>query len=67
MKGSWIDSVLQTVLGVAAVAAVNRLLYHDRMIIAVAYAVALVGAFWVGRGCVKLIKRRKQIQELTDE
>ena len=67
MKAHWIDSVFQTVLGIAAVAAVNRLLYHDRMIVAVGYAVALIGAFWLGRGCVKLIKGRKKIEELTDE
>ena len=64
---NWFDSVFQTILGIAAVTAVNRLLYHDRMITAVAYAVGVVAAYWIGRGCVKLIKRKKQIQRLTDE
>lgn len=67
MKGHWVDCVFQTVLGVAAVTALNRWVYHDRMVIAIAYAVAVVGAYWIGRGCVKLVRKRKQAQELTDE
>ena len=64
---NWFDSVFQTILGVAAVAALNRLVYHDRMIIAITYAVAVVAAYWIGRGCVKLARKRKPVQDLTDE
>ena len=67
MKGHWVDSLFQMVLGIAAVAALNRLLYHDRMLVAIGYAVGVVGAYWLGRAGVRLVRRLRQAQRLTDE
>lgn len=65
---SIIDNLINAAIGVAAITAMNRFIYQDSIHIAVLYAVALVGAFWLGRGSVRLIRaRRKKVHAIIDE
>lgn len=67
MSSKWFDIVFQTVLGVAAVSALNRMVFHDRLIIAIGCAAGAIAAYWVGRAGVYFVRKWMQIQRLTDE
>lgn len=57
---NWLDFLCQTLLAVGALTALNRLVYHDSLPASIAYAVSIVACFWLGRGGIRLLKRRKR-------
>lgn len=64
---NWLDAVFQTVLAIAGLTVMNRLLYQDSLVMSVAYAAAVTACFWAGRVSVRLLKRRRQLRGLRDE
>jgi hypothetical protein len=61
------DSILQTIVALVAITAVNRLLYHDGILLSVGYAFALIASFWLGRFAVRLLRRLSKTGRFADE
>ena len=61
------DFLLQSVLAVAALTAMNHFMFHDSMLLAVAYAAAIIASFWCGRLLVRFLRRRKILPGLSGD
>ncbi|MDI6829368.1 MAG: hypothetical protein QME62_12875 [Armatimonadota bacterium] len=62
------DIFLQSLAVVSILSAINRLVYHDSMPIAIGTAVGMVVFFWLGRLSMRLImRRRKHLSGIADE
>jgi hypothetical protein len=62
-----VDVAFQTVLGVVALTAVNRLVYHESLAASVGFAAAVMLFFWLGRMSVRLLRRMARAERLSDE